>query len=128
MYTSTHGQDKLPFATVVLKNTSVNTCSTLFTYLLEVFLLISRKKPAILSFLQGVCVGITEDRVVLIDIEGNGSILPRPQKTTALAVDEYAYNRDDALLSAAVREANRRNQVVPRACPWGSTISSIKNC
>jgi len=75
-----------------------------------------------LSFLQGVCVGITEDRVVVIDIEGNGSILPRPQKAAALAVDEYAYNRDVALLSPVVREANRRNQVVPRACPWSSTI------
>jgi len=47
--------------------------------------------------------------------------LPRPQKATALAVDECTYSRDVAPLSPAVREANRQNQVVPRACPWGST-------
>jgi len=29
--------------------------------------------------------------------------------------------RDVVPLSPAVRKANRRNKVVPRACPWGST-------
>jgi len=47
-------------------------------------------------------------------------LLPRPQKATALALDECAYRRDVAPLSPAVREANRRNQVVSRACPFGS--------
>jgi len=55
--------------------------------------------------------------------------LPRSQKATALAVDECADERDVVPLSPAVREANRRNKVVPRACPplfwracpWGST-------
>jgi hypothetical protein len=54
-----------------------------------------------------------------MDLKGSG--LPRPQKTGALAVDEWAYGRDVVPLSPAVREANWRNQVVPRACPWGST-------
>jgi len=48
--------------------------------------------------------------------------LPRPQKASALAVDECADGRDVVPLSLAVREANRRNLVVPRACPWGSTV------
>jgi len=30
--------------------------------------------------------------------------------------------RDVVPLSPAVRKANRRNKVVPRACPWGSTL------
>jgi len=30
------------------------------------------------------------------------------------------YGRDVVPLSPAVREANRRNYVVPRDCPWGS--------
>ncbi|MBN1226894.1 MAG: hypothetical protein JXA79_07870, partial [Deltaproteobacteria bacterium] len=52
--------------------------------------------------------------------------LPRPQKATALAVDECAYSRDVTPLSPAVRKANRRNQVVPQACPWGSTKRSFE--
>jgi hypothetical protein len=47
-------------------------------------------------------------------------LLPRPQKATAFVVDECAYSRDVVPLSPAVREANRRNQVVPRACPPGN--------
>jgi len=41
------------------------------------------------------------------------NVLPRPQKATALAVDECAYCRGVAPLSAAVREATWRNQVEP---------------
>ena len=43
--------------------------------------------------------------------------LPRPQKATALAVDECLYGRDVVPLSPAVREANLRNQVAPRDFP-----------
>jgi len=32
--------------------------------------------------------------------------------------------RDVVPLSPAVRKANRRNKMVPRACPWGSTAGN----
>jgi len=52
--------------------------------------------------------------------------LPRPQKATALAVDECLYGRDVVPLSPAVRKANLRNQVAPRDFPWGSTQIDVK--
>jgi len=47
-------------------------------------------------------------------------VLPRPQKATALAVDECRYGRDVVPLSPAVRVAKRRNQEVAGACPPGN--------
>ena len=51
--------------------------------------------------------------------------LPRPQKATA-SVPTFC-GRDVVPLSPAVREANRRNHAVPRACPWGSTPGVMRN-
>jgi len=49
-------------------------------------------------------------RSLLPDLRQAGiQYLPRPQKATALAVDECGYGRDVVPLSPAVREANRRN-------------------
>jgi len=60
-------------------------------------------------------------------------------ESLALAVDECLYGRacppslslrrggrDVVPLSPAVREANLRNQVVPRDFPWGSTQIDVK--
>jgi len=47
-------------------------------------------------------------------------------ESLALAVDECLYGRDVVPLSPAVREANLRNQVAPRDCPWGSTQIDVK--
>ena len=49
--------------------------------------------------------------------------LPRPKKAAA-SVPTFCgrdYGRDVVLLCPAVHEANRRDLVVPRACPCGST-------
>jgi len=67
-----------------------------------------------------ISIGFGRFKYLTISIE-RSIHLPRSQKATALAVDECADKRDVVPLSPAVREANRRNKVVPRACPWGST-------
>jgi len=72
--------------------------------------LICRKQPEVMVSPQGF-----HPVIDMVTQELNNQI------ATALAVDECAYSRDVAPLSPAVREANRRNQVVTRACPWGST-------
>ncbi|UCG64739.1 MAG: hypothetical protein JSW12_19330 [Deltaproteobacteria bacterium] len=46
--------------------------------------------------------------------------MPRLQKGTALALDEFGYGRDVVPLSSAVDETNRRYQVAPRVCPRDS--------
>jgi hypothetical protein len=92
------------------------------------FYVVTFYKQSLLSFARLpvlIVVQKIQKRVQLRKLHLSGcNVLPRQQKATALAVDECVYSRDSAPLSAAVREANRRNQVEPRGQARGAPLDT----